>query len=243
MPADTGRAGIRAGWAQLQWNFVGPYGVGASDAWGNLRAAGARGGCRCDGGRARHGRRLSPPVTPRGRGSPDLDPGQFVPGYDFVDGDEIPYDQNGHGTHVASTIAEQTDNAKGLTGLAYGVQLMPVRVLDRDGRGDARRIALGIRFAVDHGAKMINLSLNFDDHVEAGQLADLLDALEYAHQQETLVVAGAGNTSASSATYPALGPQVMAVGATTDDGCLASYSNYGAGVDLVAPGGGDDAMW
>ena len=118
---------------------------------------------------------------------------------------------------------------------------MPVRVLDRDGRGDARRIALGIRFAVDHGAKIINLSLNFDDHVEAGRLADLLDALEYAHQQETLVVAGAGNTSASSATYPALGPQVMAVGATTDDGCLASYSNYGAGVDLVAPGGGDDA--
>jgi serine protease len=240
VPDDTGRAGVRAGWAQLQWNFVGAYGVGASDAWGNLRAAGAEGGAGVTVAVLDTG--VAYPTGDAARpGSPDLNPDQFVPGYDFVDGDEIPYDQNGHGTHVASTIAEQTDNATGLTGLAYGVKLMPVRVLDREGQGDARRIALGIRFAVDHGAKIINLSLNFDDHVEAGRLADLLDALEYAHEQSTLVVAGAGNTGASTATYPALGPHVMAVGATTDDGCLASYSNYGAGVDLVAPGGGADA--
>ncbi|MCW2766491.1 MAG: family serine peptidase [Nocardioides sp.] len=240
MPDDTGTAGVRAGWAQLQWNFVGPYGVDAPHAWGNLIAAGAAGGASVvvavlDTGVAYPGQDPSRP------GSPDLSQSRFVAGYDFVDGDTIPYDQNGHGTHVASTIAEQTDNAYGLTGLAYGVAIMPVRVLDRNGAGDADTIERGLRFAVDHGAKVINLSLNFNESVDAGQIRGLLDALDYAHRRGSLVVAGAGNAGEGSVTYPALGPHVLAVGATTDDGCLASYSNHGSGLDLVAPGGGGDA--
>jgi len=240
VPDDRGRAGVHAGWTQLQWNLAGPYGVDAPHAWGNLIAAGAAGGSGVtvavlDTGVA------YPSQDPSRPGSPDFNPGQFVRGYDFIDGDSVPYDENGHGTHVASTIAEQTDNGYGLAGLAYGVKIMPVRVLDRDGAGDALTIARGLRFAVDHGADVINLSLNFDGSVDATQLRQLLDALEYAHQRGSLVVAGAGNTGASSVSYPALGPHVLAVGATTDDGCLASYSNYGDGLDLVAPGGGSDA--
>ena len=73
----------------------------------------------------------------------------------------LPLDENGHGTHVAGTIAEKTDNGIGLTGLAYRAKLMPVRVLDRHGRGDADDIAKGIRFAVAHGAQVINMSFNF----------------------------------------------------------------------------------
>jgi serine protease len=240
VPNDAGGAGVRAGWTRMQWNFAGRFGVHAARAWGNLVAAGAAGGAGVtvavlDTGVAYPGR---DPARP---GSPDLNPSQFVPGYDFVDDDTVPYDQNGHGTHVASTIAEQTNNGEGLTGLAYGVDILPVRVLDRNGSGDASIIARGVRFAVDHGAEVINLSFNFDGDVDVARIGDLLDALEYAHQQGSLVVAGAGNTGAPFVAYPAVGPHVLAVGATTDDGCLASYSNHGAGLDLVAPGGGSDA--
>jgi serine protease len=239
-PNDPGESGEPAGWMRMQWNFVGPYGVGAPIAWGNLVAEGAPGGAGVivavvDTGVAYGGHGLA------GGGSPDLDARRIVPGYDFVDHDRYPFDENGHGTHVASTIAEQTDNHFGLTGLAYGVRIMPVRVLDREGDGDAATIASGVRFAAEHGAKVINLSLNFDTDVTARQIPELIAAIEYARQRGSLVVAGAGNTSSDHATYPALGPHVLAVGATTVHGCLASYSNYGSGLDPVAPGGGADA--
>jgi serine protease len=239
-PNDGGRTADPAGWKQLQWNFVGTYGVDAPHAWGNLIAAGASGGSGVtvavlDTGVAYSSDRSSRP------GSPDLVARRFVPGYDFVDEDSEPFDENGHGTHVASTIAEQTDNRYGLTGLAYGVRIMPVRVLDRSGDGNAVPIARGIRFAVDHGAKVINLSLNFDESVTAGEVPELVDAIEYARRRGRLIVAGAGNTRSDSVSYPALGPHVLAIGATTEHGCLASYSNHGAGLDLVAPGGGRDA--
>jgi serine protease len=240
-PDDGGRVSEPAGWRQLQWNFVGRYGVDAPHAWGNLIAAGAAGGAGVTVAVLDTGVAYPDPGASR-PGSPDLSRSRFVPGYDFVDDDAFPYDQNGHGTHVASTIAEQTDNGYGLTGLAYGVKIMPVRVLDRAGAGDAITIARGLRFAVDHGAKVINLSLNFDGSVNAGQIRGLLAALAYAHRRGSLIVAGAGNAGSNrSVAYPASGPHVLAVGATTDDGCLAYYSNHGAGLDLVAPGGGSDA--
>jgi serine protease len=239
IPDDPGRIDERSGWRQLQWNFAGPYGVDAAHAWANLIAAGAPGGrgvtvAVLDTGVAYP--QASPP-----RGSPDLSGDLFVPGYDFVDGDAEPRDENGHGTQVASTIAESTNNGTGLAGLAYGVRIMPVRVLDRAGNGNADTIARGIRFAVQHEAKVINLSFNFDLSVTSGEIPQLLDALEAAHDRGTLVVAGAGNVAGDSATYPARVPHVLAVGASTEHGCLASYSNYGTGVDLVAPGGGNDA--
>jgi serine protease len=238
LPDDT--AGGRPGdWQELQWNFAGPYGVDAPRAWANLIAAGAPGGVGVtiavlDTGVAYTNRKSF-------HRSPDLADARFVAGWDFVDDDAYPLDRNGHGTHVASTIAEQTDNAYGLTGLAYGARIMPVRVLDAYGDGDALKIARGVIFAVDHGAKVINLSLNFDRTISAAQIPELLRAFSYAAGHGVLVVTAAGNAHAEGLPYPARAEDVLAVGATTEFGCVASYSSFGRDLDIVAPGGGPDA--
>jgi serine protease len=239
-PDDPGRSAGPSGWSLLQWNFLGRYGVDAPQAWANLIAAGAAGGrgvtvAVLDTGIA------YPRPKGSAQGGSDFRRSRIVPGYDFIDGDSDPSDENGHGTHVASTIAEATNNGYGLTGLAYGVRIMPVRVLDRYGDGDAATIGRGVRFAANHGAKVINLSLSFAARTTASQISALLDAIKYAHKKGVLVVAGAGNLGRAAVSFPARGAHVLAVGATTQHGCLASYSNRGAGVDLVAPGGGSDA--
>ena len=213
--------------------------MNAEQAWGNLIADGAPGGrgvvvAVLDTGVAYKN-------WDRFRRSPDLDTTQFVSGYDFIDPGAYPVDHNGHGTHVASTIAESTDNGVGLTGLAYGVRLMSVRVLDTNGEGDASVIAQGVRFAVAHGAQLINLSLEFDPGVTAGDIPELISALVYAHRHGVLVVAAAGNEGTRTIAYPAHAPYVVSVGATTQHGCLANYSDDGPHLTLVAPGGGGDA--
>ena len=167
----------------------------------------------------------------RFRLSPDFGRWQFVKGYDFVGRDPYPNDRNGHGTFVAGTIAEATNNAIGLTGLAYGARIMPVRVLDTEGEGEASTIAEGVRFAVDHGAQVINLSLEFSPGVTASDIPELIDALRYAHRHGVLVVAAAGNEGHTAIAYPAHAPYVVSVGATTEHGCLAAYSNDGSGPD------------
>jgi serine protease len=239
MPDDAGASGHPGGWAAEQWNFTGPFGVDAPRAWEHLRAAGAPGGAGVtiavlDTGLAYADH---PPLWR----SPDLAPAHVVPGYDFVDDDPDPLDRNGHGTHVASTIGEETDNLLGFTGLAYGARIMPVRVLDDRGTGDADVIARGVRFAVAHRAKIINLSLAFGPKVTAGQLGGLLDAIAAARARGVLVVAAAGNDGAGNVSEPARSGTALAVGATTEGGCRASFSNRGAGLALVAPGGGTDA--
>src|SRR5829696_5581132 len=239
VPNDPGRDGIASGWQELQWNFAGPFGVNAPAAWDNLTAAGRPGGAGVvvavlDTGIA---------YADRGRfvRSPDLRGNRFVRGYDFVDRDRFPHDLNGHGTHVASTIAESIDNAVGVTGLAYGAQLMPVRVLDRNGEGDSVAIAKGIRYAARQGADVINLSFEFGESVRARQIPNILDALRFAARRGVLVVGAAGNGAAASVAYPARAHAVLAVGATTEHGCVAEYSNNGPQLDLSAPGGGPDA--
>ena len=239
-PDDPGDAGVPGGWAQLQWNFAGQYGVGAEQAWGNLIADGRPGGSGVtvavlDTGIA---------YANRGRfvRSPDFAASQFVAGYDFVGHSPYAEDRNGHGTLVAGEIAEETNNDVGVTGLAYGVRLMPVRVLNSEGNGSATTIARGIYFAVNHHAQIINLSLEFNaGSVSAAQIPQLIAALRYAYDKGVLVVAASGNEGAAQLSYPAKDPYALAVGATTIDGCLASYSNYGNGLGLVAPGGGGDA--
>jgi serine protease len=114
-------------------------------------------------------------------------------------------------------------------------------VLDAQGEGEASTIAEGVRFAVKHGASVINLSLEFSSNVTASDIPELIEALRYARRRGVLVVAAAGNEAHSAIAYPARAPDVVAVGATTEHGCLADYSNDGSGLTLVAPGGGADA--
>jgi serine protease len=165
-----------------------------------------------------------------------------VRGYDFVDRDRAPLDLNGHGTHVAGTIAEATNNGRAATGIAYRAKVMPVRTLDMWGAGDAVTVSRGIRYAVHHHANVINMSLEFPAFVGAGQIPQVMSAIRYAHRHGVVMTAVAGNESSPSIVpYPGRARQVISVAATTQHGCRATYSNAGASVDVAAPGGGRDA--
>lgn len=242
IPNDTGMPGSGSApgdWEKAQWNFTGEFGVGAPQAWANVAAEHAPGGkgmivAVLDTGVAYANRG-------RFRRSPEFSRWGFVQGYDFINHNPYANDRNGHGTFVAGTIAEATDNRYGLTGLAFAARIMPVRVLNSEGEGDASTIAEGVRFAVRHGAKVINLSLEFSSDVTARDIPELMEALRYAYRRGVVVVAAAGNEGHASIAYPARAPHVIAVGASTEHGCLANYSNDGVGLTLVAPGGGADA--
>jgi serine protease len=241
-PDDGGRADRAQGWERMQWNMLPGAGVNAPEAWANLLAVHRAGGkgvvvAILDTGVAyRNWRQFDR--------SPDFGRTHFVSPYDFVAGNGYPLDRNGHGTFVAGLIAESTNNGIGLTGLAYGASIMPVRVLDASGEGDEATIARGIRYAVNHGAQVINLSLEFlPSQVRSGtEIPEIVSAIDYAHRHRVTVVGAAGNDETDQIAYPARAPGVISVGATTRDRCLADYSNGGSGLDLVAPGGGDDAI-
>src|SRR4051812_1036408 len=240
VPNDPGRGTTPTGWTAVQWNFTGPFSVNAPDAWANAIRAGAPGG-----------RGVTVAVLDTGvayarrgtfRKSPDLVTVHFVKGYDFVSHDNYANDRNGHGTHVASTIAESTNNGVSLTGLAYGATIMPVRVLDDHGEGDAADIAKGVRYAAKHGARVINLSLEFSTDVTAREIPQLLDAIAYAHRKGAIIIGASGNEAVRTVAYPARADYVVSVGSTTEHACLSDFSNQGSGLDIVAPGGGPDAV-
>jgi serine protease len=257
LPNDPGtldgasEAAASAGdWAFKQWSFlpwegtatarlpISPGGIDAVDAWRKLEEIGRPGAegvtvAVLDTGIAYRN------LGSRFLRSPDFAAGQFVKGHDFVEDDRVPLDENGHGTHVAGTIGEKTGNAIGVTGLAYRAKLMPVRVLDRHGRGQASEIAKGIRFAVAHRAQVINMSFNFGC---GKQVPEVDEALREAYDRGVVTVASAGNLgSETCVSEPATGPRVIGVGGTTEGGCLGDYSLAGRGIDVVAPGGGTPA--
>ena len=157
--------------------------------------------------------------------------GRLAQGYDFVNGDDTPEDETGHGTHVAGIIAAGMDNGQGIAGVCAGCRLLPVKVLDRENQGTWSTLAQGIIYAADNGARIINLSLG---SFVASKV--LQEAIVYAQQQGALIVAAAGNYGVDMPFYPAALDGVVAVGATTMQQHRWEKSNYGAYLDVVAPG-------
>jgi serine protease len=170
------------------------------------------------------------------RQAPDLAGVRITPGWDFVNNDGYPCDDNGHGTHVATTLVSASNDGVGVAGVAPGCTIMPIKVLKADASGAYDAIAAGIRYAADQGAQILNLSLNGTQ-----PSAILQDAVQYAYAKGCLLVAAAGNEGQYGVGYPARSSQCIAVGATRFDGQLATYSNRGWGLTLVAPGG-DSAL-
>jgi serine protease len=164
--------------------------------------------------------------------APDLAGTSFVAGYDFVNNDSHPNDDEGHGTHVTGTIAQTTNNNLGVAGIAFDCSVMPVKVLGADGSGTSQQVADGISHAVDNGAKVINLSLG-----SAFPSTTIENAVQYAYNNGVVVVAATGNDNSSSIGYPAAYVECIAVGAVRYDKARAPYSNYGTGMELMAPGG------
>ncbi|HEX8742223.1 MAG TPA: S8 family serine peptidase [Thermoleophilaceae bacterium] len=238
IPNDPGR-GNGTDWRDLQWNFADEFGVNAPLAWAHTRqvnAAGGRGAVVAviDSGVAYKN-------AGRFRRAPDLYKKRWVKPYDFIDDDGSPLDEDGHGTHVTGTIAQTTNNKLGVTGLAYGVQIMPLRVLDENGDGDGSDLVRALRYAAKNGADVINMSVEFTSDLKAADIPEVVRAMRYAHSQGAVLVGVSGNGSEARVSYPGRYSRAIAVGGTTVGGCLADYSNEGSGLDLVAPGGGQDA--
>jgi serine protease len=163
---------------------------------------------------------------------PDLAGIEFVQPYDFVGNSKHANDDHGHGSHVTGTIAQVTNNGIGVAGVARKVRIMPLKVLSGSGSGSVGGIADAIRFAADHGAKVINMSLGgaFPSKV-------LKKAVAYAHDKGVTVVCAAGNEGRGRVGYPAAYPGAIAVAATQLDEATTFYSNYGKDIDIAAPGG------
>ena len=156
---------------------------------------------------------------------------KILQGYDFIENDPTPQDEYGHGTHVSGIAAASTNNGSGVSGVSWGAQILPVRVLDSHGNGDYATLAAGIIWAVDHGAQILNLSLG-----GINPNTTLLKAVNYAYDRGVLVIAASGNDGSGNLRYPARYPVVVAVGSTNSLNQRSGYSNYGSGLDLVAPG-------
>ncbi len=163
---------------------------------------------------------------------PDLS-GRILTGFDFVNNDDDPRDDDGHGTFTAGVAAAEGDNGIGAAGVCWRCRILPVKVLNRRGRGNDAAIAAGIRFAVDRGARIITMSFGGPDDSRV-----LREAVAYALERDTLLVAASGNGQAEGnlPNYPAAYPGVLAVSATGPDDAITSFSTTGDFVALAAPG-------
>ncbi|MEW5800712.1 MAG: S8 family peptidase [bacterium] len=166
--------------------------------------------------------------------APDLANTYFIPGWDFVNNDSHPNDDNRHGTHIAGIIAQSTNNLTGGAGVAFQCSLMPIKVLDDTGSGDVATIVDGIYYAVNNGAQIINMS--YGSIVDPSATEE--EAINYAVDHGVLVICSAGNEATELPHYPSSYPSAISVTAVGYDNQFASvYSNYGPDVDLAAPGG------
>ncbi|MBA2545616.1 MAG: S8 family serine peptidase, partial [Solirubrobacterales bacterium] len=268
VPNDPGQGTVPGDWQRTQWNFLAcgsictlnlpPASGGSStpgvsptpglyEARGGINAVGAWDVLKQRGGEFGKGATVAVLDTgvayrskrPAFSRSPDFGKRQFLPGLDVVKGNDVPLDRDGHGTHVAGTIGERAGNGFGLTGLVPKAGLIPIRVLDANGLGNARDIAEGIRYASREGADVINMSFEFALVVDScAQIKSVCSAIKFASKRGAVIVSAAGNSNGEPIAFPAGAPGVIGVGRTTKDACLAGASRTGAGLDLVAPGGG-----
>ncbi|MCB9688546.1 MAG: peptidase S8 [Alphaproteobacteria bacterium] len=161
----------------------------------------------------------------------DLEGVRMLEGASFVPGAKTAADDQGHGTHVAGTIAQATNNGKGCAGVAPEATLLPVKVLSGAGFGSSAWIAAGIDYAVDEGADVINLSLG------GGYSSVIHNAIKKAHAKGVIVVAAAGNGGRRGVSWPGALEEAIGVSSVGPSGSLAPYSSYGEGVDIAGPGG------
>lgn len=158
--------------------------------------------------------------------------GRIAGGSNFTGGSSGDFqDRNGHGTHVAGIVGAAWGNGQGGAGVAPNVQLLAVKVLNDQGAGTTDTVMAGIQYAVDQGARVINLSLG-----GTGQSTLLANAIRQAVQRGALVVGAAGNSGSTTESYPGAQPEVLCVGATQSNDARASFSNHGPWVDVAAPG-------
>ncbi|MDK8194099.1 S8 family peptidase [Paenibacillus sp. UMB7766-LJ446] len=157
--------------------------------------------------------------------------GKILPGYDYVDYDNIPEDGNGHGTHVAGIAASITNNGVGIAGAAPLASIVPLRVLDNNGQGTTGNVGNGLVYAANNGIQVVNLSLGGP----TGE-AFLQAAVQYAWDRGAVIIAAAGNDNTSYPIVPASYPNVIAVASTNPSDLKSNFSNYGSWVDMAAPG-------
>jgi len=154
-----------------------------------------------------------------------------------IDGSTNVFDGNGHGTHVSGTIAQTTNNAIGVTGLAYDACVIPIKALGDNGSGTDADMAEGIAYAIDKGARVISMSLGYPATYSLADFAgSASNSVLNNVPDNVVVIAASGNESASNVAYPASHPKTIAVGAISNGNGIASYSNQGTSLDLVAPG-------
>jgi len=164
------------------------------------------------------------------RNHPDLR-GRVLAGWDFVNNDSDPADDNGHGTAVAGIAAGAGNNGVGVAGMCWGCRILPVKVANSNGRVLFSNVAAGIVWAANRGASVINLSLG-----STGGSSALADAVRHARSKGAVIVASAGNTGKSELFYPAAYPGVISVAATTSSDTLYNFSTRGSWVRVAAPG-------
>ncbi|PYI51237.1 peptidase S8 [Paenibacillus flagellatus] len=156
--------------------------------------------------------------------------GNLVTGVNLIQPGLPPRDDNGHGTNVAGVIAAIGNNGKGVSGMLWKTGIMPIKALEPSGRGDEDKLGEGIRYAVDHGAKIVVMSVGLlrnDSYLE--------EIVRYAEERDVLLIAATGNDEGRNVRYPAAYPSVMAVGGIRDDNSVEERSNYGPELDIVAP--------
>jgi subtilisin family serine protease len=164
--------------------------------------------------------------------------GRLLDGRDFVQDDNVPQDGDGHGTHVTGVVVATKDNGLGVSSVAPGATVLPIRVLDDEGSGETADVARAIDYAVARGAHVINLSLGSDvPLLGAGGDRDLNAALDRAADAGVVIVAAAGNNTVPICEQPSVGDRLLCVGSVDRRRTASFFSSFAGPRGVVAPGG------